>query len=237
MKMVLVTPPLWPRVPHFIRQLMAYRKAEKKLSGFLTPLRIYPCLADLTKTQEVSFYFYQDCWAFQQVTKEKPSWLLDIGSSINYIGFLSQLFPTVFIDVRPLRTVLDGLTGVAGDVLALPFQDCTVPCITTMCVLEHIGLGRYGDELNVEGTWKAVEEIKRVVAPGGLCVYSVPVGNKTITEFNAHRRFKYKEAVGFFEGWKIVDWCVLTPSPRKPSKSELSGLWDAVGCFCVRKPR
>ena len=58
---------------------------------------------------------------------------------------------------------LEGLSAKSGSVLQLPFKADEVPCLTTMCVLEHIGLGRYGDPLDPLGTKKAVEEIKRVI--------------------------------------------------------------------------
>jgi hypothetical protein len=106
-----------------------------------------------------------------------------------------------------------------------------------MCVLEHVGLGRYGDSIDPEGTIKAVREIARVVAPGGTVVYSVPVGRELI-EFNAHRRFSYRQAAGFFEGWELVDSCILTPRPTPyTSEDAVLRLADPVACFCYRKPK
>jgi hypothetical protein len=38
-----------------------------------------------------------------------------------------------------------------------------------MHVVEHIGLGRYGEPMDEQGDLKAIEELKRVLAPGGIC--------------------------------------------------------------------
>jgi hypothetical protein len=44
----------------------------------------------------------------------------------------------------------------------LPFKNNSIECISSLCVLEHIGLGRYGDKLDPFGTEKAIEEIKTI---------------------------------------------------------------------------
>jgi hypothetical protein len=49
------------RLPTFLKQLMLYRKLERRVFGANSPLRIYPCLADSNRTQMVGHYFYQDC--------------------------------------------------------------------------------------------------------------------------------------------------------------------------------
>ncbi len=138
--------------------------------------------------------------------------------------------------MRPITAHLDGLTTMPGTVLKLPFNDNEVPGLTTMCVLEHIGLGRYGDPINPNGTEDAVAEIARVIAPRGIVIYSVPVG-RDLLEFNANRRFRYEKAKSLFKGWEIVDTCILAPDPVAIDLEEtLLQLKDPVACFCVRKP-
>jgi SAM-dependent methyltransferase len=132
---------------------------------------------------------------------------------------------------------LENLISCAGSVVHLPFRDDSVPALTTMCVLEHVGLGRYGDPLNPRGTLDAITEIRRVIRPGGIVVYSVPVGVPMV-EFNAHRRFRYSEAAEFFKGWHEVDSVLLNPSPLSGVLTDeaVSRFRDAVACFCFRKP-
>ena len=237
-KQILIKPKLLLQLPWYLRQLKQYRRSELELSEKLVSIRYYPCLTDRQSAQPANgYYFYQDCWAARQVFNEKPAWGVDVGSTVLLVGIISQFARWHSVDIRPLQSELEGLECKPGSVLDLPFKNDEVPCLTTMCVLEHIGLGRYGDPLNPNGTHDAVREIRRVVAPGGIVVFSVPVWRNELLEFNANRRFTLAQARGFFEGWQLVASCLLTPSP-KPLVSEASifQVQDPVACFCFRKP-
>lgn len=237
-RQLLVKPYLVARIPGYLSQLRAYRKLELESLGRNADLRIYPCLGDNLQSQSAhSAYFYQDCWAARQVFRENPAFVVDIGSTVLLSGILSQFTPCVSLDIRPIRAALEGLYPVQASTLRLPFGNDKIPCVTTMCVLEHVGLGRYGDSINPRGTEDAVAEISRVVMPGGTVTYSVPVGRE-VNEFNAHRRFAYLHASSFFEGWELVDSCILTPNPvSHMSEGMLRDHGDPVACFCYRKPR
>ena len=56
-------------------------------------------------------------------------------------------------------------------------------------MVEHIGLRRYGDPLDPDGTVKAMAELKRIVIPGGDLYISVPVDEMNRIYFKAHRAF------------------------------------------------
>lgn len=233
---IVLKPWLAFRLIWYIRQYVQYRTMEGNRSGQAKPLRIYPCLNDTQPKQNVGNYFYQDCWAAKNVFHEHPEYTVDVGSTVLLVGILSQFTPCISIDMRPITAHLDGLTTMPGTVLKLPFNDNEVPGLTTMCVLEHIGLGRYGDPINPNGTEDAVAEIARVIAPRGIVIYSVPVG-RDLLEFNANRRFRYEKAKSLFKGWEIVDTCILAPDPVAIDLEEtLLQLKDPVACFCVRKP-
>lgn len=233
-KMLITNPRLLLRLPGFVRELKTYRKQEFQRTGNLTPLRFYPCLDDRQECQSGhGHYFYQDCWAARHVFREHPEWGVDVGSTVLLVGILSQFTRWISVDIRPIKSELDGLECLTGSVLNLPFKDNEVPCLTTMCVIEHIGLGRYGDPLNPTGTQDAATEIARVIRPGGLVVYSVPVGMEETLEFNANRRFRYSQAADLFKGWELVDSCILTPTPIPSTSEDIPN--DAVGCFCFRK--
>jgi hypothetical protein len=236
-KQIICKPWLALKLVRFFRQYIQYRKMEQDLCDQAKTLRIYPCLADNQPAQDVGSYFYQDCWAARQVFREHPRYMVDVGSTVLLVGILSQYTDCISVDVRPITANLDGLTATPGTALCLPFNDNEVPCLTTMCVLEHIGLGRYGDPINPNGTIEAVAEISRVIAPGGVVIYSVPVGRELL-EFNANRRFSYQQARELFKSWEIVDTCILTPEPRAfESEEVLLSYKEPVACFCVRKPR
>jgi SAM-dependent methyltransferase len=235
---ILRRPSQWLRVPRFLGDLLTYRRLEANQTRERLPLRLYPCLGDLGSHQSVhGYYFYQDCWAARQVFRAKPSYVVDVGSTVLFVGILSQFTPCVSVDIRPINADMDGLKTLPGSILNLPFKDDEVPCLTTMCVLEHVGLGRYGDPLCPTGTEDAAREIARVVAPGGIVVFSVPLAPREMIEFNANRRFTYLLAIGLFPGWTVLDSCLLTPKPARYSPELVSRTRDPIGCFCVQKPR
>lgn len=76
-----------------------------------------------------------------------------------------------------------------GSILELPFEDNSIQTLSSLCVVEHIGLGRYGDPVDSFGSEKAIKELKRVLQVGGIILFSVPVDNENKIYFNAHRAF------------------------------------------------
>jgi hypothetical protein len=45
-----------------------------------------------------------------------------------------------------------------------------------MHVVEHVGLGRYGDPIDANGDAQAIKELKCVLWPGGVLYFVVPTG-------------------------------------------------------------
>jgi len=149
----------------------------------------YPNLSDwVTKTPFDPHYFYQGAWLARQLAEAHPVRHFDVGSDVKLIGAISAFVPTEFMDFRPLDVTLPGLDCTRGDIKALPMTDSSVLSVSCLHVVEHIGLGRYGDPLDPEGSRKALRELERVVSPGGRLYLSVPVGRERIC-FNAHRIF------------------------------------------------
>lgn len=151
---------------------------------------LYPCLGDDSPETPVEpVYFYQDAWAFEKVFRNKPSLHVDVGSHYKFVSLLSKVVPVVMVDIRPLRLPLDSLQFKKGSITDLPFADSELRSVSSLCVIEHIGLGRYGDTIDPYGAEKAIEELKRVLMPGGRLYISVPVGDENVTAFNAGRVF------------------------------------------------
>jgi ubiquinone/menaquinone biosynthesis C-methylase UbiE len=121
------------------------------------------------------------------------------------VGIISQFAPTVMVDIRPLGIKLPGLSFIEGDITKLPFKDGEIESLSSICVIEHIGLGRYGDPLDQFGTEKAARELSRVLAPGGSLYISVPIDAENKTYFNAHRAFTRNYILSLFEGLKLKE--------------------------------
>jgi SAM-dependent methyltransferase len=112
------------------------------------------------------------------------------------------------VDIRPLVAGLKGLQAVAADGRRLPFPDATIQSLSCLHVAEHIGLGRYGDTLDPQGTHRMIRELIRVVAPGGELLFSVPVGRSRVC-FNAHRVLDPREIVELFEPLRLDEFALV----------------------------
>jgi hypothetical protein len=112
-----------------------------------------------------------------------------------------------------------------------------------MHVVEHIGLGRYGDPLNYDGDIAACDELKRVLAPGGRLLFVVPVGEKSTIMFNAHRIYTYPQVVEMFNGLEVEEFSLIPEDPVDgglvlwPRKELLARQSYGCGCFLFRKPQ
>ena len=60
--------------------------------------------------------------------------------------------------------------------------------LSSLNVIEHFGLGRYGDPIDANGHLKGLENMHKVLKIGGKFYFSTPIGPQRI-EFNAHRVF------------------------------------------------
>jgi len=164
----------------------------------------YPCLFDrTTKTKIDSHYFYQHLWAFKKIYSLSPKLHVDVGSSTDFVGLLSVITQVHFIDIRPLDVSnVENLKIKKGSILHLPYEDNSLESISCLHVVEHIGLGRYGDTLDPFGTKRAADELTRCLAIGGNVFLSLPVGKPRLC-FNAHRIHSPKQIIEYFGGLKL----------------------------------
>lgn len=188
----------------FFNQLNILKKMGKNPK--FNKIEYLPCLFDNTiYTPLDPTYFFQDCWAAKHIFELKPKHHYDVGSSLKTIGILSQFVPITMIDIRPIEIELPNLFFKKGSILELPFVDDSIETLSCLCVVEHIGLGRYGDPLDPFGSEKAIKELKRVLKPGGILLLSVPVDNENKIYFNAHRAFTRDYILELFYDFEILD--------------------------------
>jgi SAM-dependent methyltransferase len=245
-RIALRVPPVLPRtalrllrgaatVPSAARYVADWR-AYRRLPG-AEPLRLrnaWPELGDrLASTPYDAHYFFQDVWAARCVAEHAPERHVDVGSSVHWVGVLTSHTTVEFVDIRPLEAGIEGLTSVAGSVLDLPHPDRSVASLSCLHVAEHIGLGRYGDPLDPEGSRKAATELQRVLAPGGQLLFSGPVGRKRVC-FNAHRVHDPHEVLEWFSELELVEFAGVDDDGafrRRRSLDELAGQSYACGMY------
>jgi SAM-dependent methyltransferase len=226
-------------------RLVAYvsdARRYRRLPG-AEPLRLrdaFPQLADRTGTNPYdSHYFFQDVWAAHRVAEHSPRRHVDVGSRVDYVGFLTSHTDVTFVDIRPLDVELERLQSVKGSVLDLPFSDRSIESLSCLHVAEHIGLGRYGDPLDPQGSRKAAAELQRVLAPGGQLLFSGPVGTSRVC-FNAHRIHEPAEIVSWFDQLNLVEFSGIDDSghfARHRDLHELDGSAYACGLFLFLRPK
>ena len=141
----------------------------------------YPCPGDKTATTPFDgHYTYHPAWAARILAKTRPAEHVDISSIIHFTAMMSAFIPIRFYDYRPADLHLSDVIAGAEDLTSLSFADNSIPSLSCMHTVEHIGLGRYGDEMDPKGDLKAITELKRVLAPGGTLLFVVPTGKPII---------------------------------------------------------
>ncbi len=203
----------------------------------------YPCLDDRTGTTGFDFhYIYHPAWAARILSRTRPEAHVDISSTLHFCTLVSAFVPVRFFDYRPAILGLSNLTSEASDLTALPFDDGSIASLSCMHVVEHVGLGRYGDPVDYDGDLKAVSELMRVLADGGNLLFVVPVGKPRIM-FNAHRIYSYDQVLSSFQGLKLHEFALI-PDPSygaglidPATKEQADAQTYGCGCFWFRRCR
>jgi hypothetical protein len=192
----------------FIRDWSRFRnKNDKRFS--LRYRDVHPCLKDKVSTTPFDqHYTYHPAWAARVLAKTRPSQHIDVSSILNFSAVVSAFIPTKFYDYRPAHLELNNYASDFADLKKLPFENNSVESISCMHTIEHIGLGRYGDELDVRGDIKAIDELTRVTALNGTILFVTPVGSPKI-EFNAHRIYSFEQITEYFKGCELVEFALI----------------------------
>jgi len=178
-----------------------------------TKLKLYPRLLD--KTINTSFdrhYVYHVSWALDRISEKlntlKISKHVDIGSSLFFVMSLANNHKVEFVDVRPPVIEHENLKLIEADVTNLPYDSLSLSSLSILHVIEHLGLGRYGDELDFSADIKAAKEISRVLCSGGFLFLVTPTG-KPAVHFNAHRVYAKDEIIKMFNEFELIEFNFL----------------------------
>jgi len=190
----------------FFADYNKYKKINQNKNFYLKTENLYPRLGDKKDSTPLDpVYFYQNSWCAKKIFKNKPSQHFDVGSDARFIGLISQYVPTTMIDLIPLKVSLKELDFIKGDITKLPFKDEELNSLSSICVIEHIGLGRYGDSLDSLGSEKSVKELKRVLSKNGNLYISLPIDDKNKIYFNAHRSFTRNYVLELFKPLRLIE--------------------------------
>jgi SAM-dependent methyltransferase len=229
-------------VPFFVANLVRYSRLNRN-RGFRFQA------SDLLYTSYERFlpagtarghYFHQDLWAARQLHRRQLREHVDVGSRID--GFVAHVLTfcrVTYVDLRPLDSQVPGLEFRQGSLLDLPFADDSVSSLSCLHVLEHIGLGRYGDPVDPDGHLKAAAELSRVLRPGGTLLLGTPVGRERLC-FDAHRVFDPESITDALRDLDLVDFCLIDDAAQRVQESasfEAARRCDyGCGLFVFMKP-
>ncbi|MGZ3651419.1 MAG: DUF268 domain-containing protein [Bdellovibrionota bacterium] len=232
------------RVFRFPGELSGYFSDLKKfralLAGAPTVVELEPVLFQKSASSGFdAHYVYQSAWAIRRIAAQAPAQHVDISSNIPYVAALSAVVPVRFCEFRPPHITLPGLTTEHVNITELPFASGSVKSLSCLHVLEHIGLGRYGDPVDPEGMAKACRELGRVAAPGASLFLSLPVGRERVC-FNMHRVSDPGTLPKIFSGFQLKEFSVVTDDRRYlegVAPADFSGQQYACGLYWfVKEP-
>lgn len=195
-----------------------------------------PCTGDGDSTHGFDrHYVYHPAWAARILAETRPEYHVDISSTLSFSAMLSAFIPVHYCEFRTVDVRLSDLSCSSANLVKLPFADEGVSSLSCMHVIEHIGLGRYGDKLDPNGDLAAVAELKRVLAVGGSLLFVVPVGKPRI-EFNAHRVYSYEQVIDCFRGLELRQFSLIPDSDSDgglvPFAPQDMVNAQAYGCGC-----
>ena len=226
----------------FLRDFYIFKSRNQTSRLSINWMNRYVCLEDKTSTTTFDrHYIYHTAWAARILAKTRPKEHTDISSYLYFSTLISAFIPIKFYDYRPAQINLNGLETQKADILSLPFKNNSIDSLSSMHVVEHIGLGRYGDPIDPDGDLKAINELKRVFAKGGQLLFVAPIGKPKI-QFNAHRIYSYAQIINYFSDLTLMDFSLITDDDYKENdfitnaSKELADQQEyGCGCFWFSK--
>ena len=227
--------------PFVISDYLAFKKLGRSPRFNLGVRDFFPQIFDKTKlTGFDRHYVYHTAWAARKVAQIAPVKHVDIASSLYFPGIVSAFIPVDFYDYRPAPLHLSGLETNHADLTQLHFESNSIPSLSYLHTIEHIGLGRYGDPIDPEGDIKACAELSRVLAPGGSLLFVTPVGKEAVIQFNAHRIYTYEKVLALFPTLKLEEFSFVPERGtdgvhEHANPTELQSETYACGLFWFKK--
>lgn len=219
------------RYPTFLGEWLSYRRRcaddpPRWVDG-------HPCLLDRTPSTGFDpHYLHQARWALQRLHASAPPTHVDVGSDLMFAAMAAVITPVTTVDIRPAPPAI-GARPVRASLLELPFASASIPSLSCLHVLEHVGLGRYGDPLDTAGSDRAAAELDRVLAPGGQLLLSLPIGRPRVC-FNAHRVHAPGRPLEWFGELELTGFAAVDDDGRflpRSTPAELDGADYACGFY------
>jgi Caenorhabditis protein of unknown function, DUF268 len=194
-------------LPLYLKNLRHFRKS------FRGTLHLRPSLHDRRETAGAvgSEYFWQDLCVAQKIFTAKPARHVDVGSRIDgFVAHLASFRALEVLDVRPMRVKIPNVSFMQADMMrpAAGLLGMT-PSLSCLHALEHFGLGRYGDPINVDGHLEGLRGLASLLARDGILYLGCPTGKYRV-DFDSHRVLDPVQIVEFARGVGLLVESLVT---------------------------
>jgi hypothetical protein len=181
------------------RKILAYKfyfkfrkdKSEwLKQGGLIT--RNFMILSDYADNAGTSqgHYFHQDLLVAKFIYEHNPKRHIDISSRIDgFVAHVASFREIEVFDIRPLeKSIHKNIVFHQANLMNSQhlIQTDSLSCLHA---IEHFGLGRYSDPIDVDGHNKGIKNLVNLVKVNGRMYISFPIGKSDEVNFNAHRVF------------------------------------------------
>lgn len=223
-------------------------KRQMKSNSDFTFGRLSPILNEHSSEAGVmkGNYFHQDLLVARKVFENNPVRHIDIGSRIDgFVAHVASFRAIEIFDIRPQVSSVKNITFSQADLTKLDdkLRECC-DSISSLHAIEHFGLGRYGDPIDVNGHLKAIENIHAMLKPNGTFYFSVPIGPQRI-EFNEQRVFSVAYLLRILsDKFKVVNFNYVdddgdlsenAPLTDENIASNFNCHWYGCGIFELKK--
>lgn len=138
-------------------------------------------------------YFHQDLLVAKMIYDSKPERHVDISSRLDgFVAHVASFREIEVIDIRPLeKSCHSNIKFIRADLMR-PVEINKTDSLSCLHAIEHFGLGRYGDQIDIKGHFKGINNLISLIKSNGILYISFPIGKKDEVHFNAHRIFHPK---------------------------------------------
>lgn len=181
--------------------------------------------ANTDPNRKFEYPFFARCLARSDVQKNV---IVDMGGGHSYSTVVPMLFRfpntrILSVDVvKHLGLSKYNVEYVQGDCIHTNLPNESADVVGIISTLEHVGLGRWGDPLDVEGDIKAMREAWRILKPGGHLVLTIPYGFPTVV-YNLHRVYDIGRVSKLTSGFRMIgeQYCLLG---KLATREEIEGV-------------
>ena len=186
-----------PKIILDLKYYFRYRKEKKewlKQEGKIT--KDFMILSDYNSPAGTieGHYFHQDLLVAQLIHEHNPKRHIDIASRIDgFVAHVASYREIEVLDIRPLSKLLphENIKFIQADFMISKNLGKT-DSLSCLHAIEHFGLGRYGDSIDVSGHIKAITNLVDLVNRDGRLYISFPISKNDEVHFNAHRVLNVK---------------------------------------------